>query len=108
LDPQVGQAMAERLAGDLAERTGAAVPPGVPPAAYVAAVVQERQVREARRTFGGGPVAGQGPAWPGPSVGPVGPVPGPPVVRRGVGADPVVPVERPSGERPATGFVPPA
>uniref|UniRef100_UPI000D1A17C4 RDD family protein n=1 Tax=Streptomyces bobili TaxID=67280 RepID=UPI000D1A17C4 len=54
LDPQVGCAMAERLAGDLAERTGAAVPTGVPPAAYLAAVVQERQVREARRTFGGG------------------------------------------------------
>ncbi|WP_328736073.1 RDD family protein [Streptomyces bobili] len=110
LDPQVGRAMAERLAGDLAERTGAAVPTGVPPAAYLAAVVQERQVREARRTFGGGfgggPVAGQGVARPvGPSAGPV---PGPPVEPRGVGADAVVPVERPSGEGPATGFVPPA
>ncbi|MFI5800013.1 RDD family protein [Streptomyces sp. NPDC051677] len=60
LDPQVGWAMAERLAGDLAARTGAPVPPGVPPAAYLAAVVQERQVREARRAFGSRPVAG----WP--------------------------------------------
>ncbi|MFC9290029.1 RDD family protein [Streptomyces sp. NPDC057052] len=127
LDPQVGWAMAERLAGDLAERTGAAVPPGVPPAAYVAAVVQERQVREARRAFGGGPVvgggsvaAGQGSAaWAGPSGAPV---PGPPVVQGGVGAGraqaaapgsgypaaPTAPEQPPSGERSATGFVPPA
>ncbi|WP_327315483.1 RDD family protein [Streptomyces sp. NBC_01235] len=59
LDPQVGWAMAERLAGDLATRTGAPVPQGVPPAAYLAAVVQERQVREARRAFGSRPVAGR-------------------------------------------------
>ncbi|MFE9775057.1 RDD family protein [Streptomyces sp. NPDC005931] len=54
LDPQVGQAMAERLAGDLADRTGVPVPQGVPPAAYLAAVLQERQAREARRAFGNG------------------------------------------------------
>ncbi|MFG3032356.1 RDD family protein [Streptomyces sp. NPDC048253] len=60
LDPQVGWAMAERLAGDLAARTGTPVPQGVPAAAYLAAVVQERQVREARRAFGNDPVAG----WP--------------------------------------------
>ncbi len=53
LDPQVGWSMAERLAADLAARTGAPVPQGVPPAAYLAAVVQERQAREARRAFGG-------------------------------------------------------
>jgi uncharacterized RDD family membrane protein YckC len=58
LDPQVGWVMAGRLAGELAERTGAPVPPGVPPVAYLAAVVQERQVREARRSFGSGPVGG--------------------------------------------------
>ncbi|MEV7080564.1 RDD family protein [Streptomyces sp. NPDC093516] len=54
LDPQVGWSMAERLASDLAARTGAPVPQGIPPAAYLAAVVQERQAREARRAFGGG------------------------------------------------------
>jgi uncharacterized RDD family membrane protein YckC len=53
LDPQVGWAMAERLAGELAACTGAPTPPGVPPAAYLAAVVQERQAREARRSDGG-------------------------------------------------------
>lgn len=61
LDPQVGGAMAERLAGDLAARTGTPVPPGVPAAAFLAAVTQERQVREARRTFGNGSVAGRPP-----------------------------------------------
>lgn len=53
LDPQVGRTMAERLAADLAACTGTPTPPGVPPAAYLAAVVQERQAREARRAFGG-------------------------------------------------------
>ena len=53
LDQQVGWAMAERLASDLAARTGAPAPQGVPPGAYLAAVVQERQAREVRRSFGG-------------------------------------------------------
>ncbi|WRZ92548.1 RDD family protein [Streptomyces sp. NBC_01007] len=52
LDPQIGGAMAERLAADLAARTGAPAPQGVPAGAYLAAVVQERQTREARRAFG--------------------------------------------------------
>ncbi len=111
LDPQVGWSMAERLASDLAERTGAPVPPGVPPAAYLAAVVQERQAREARRAFGNGAGAGGGGRIG--AAGGVGAaaVPVPPVV------PPVVPPARPgaghrggeaSAERPATGFVPPA
>ncbi|MFD5103296.1 RDD family protein [Streptomyces albidochromogenes] len=53
LDPQVSWSMAERLAGDLAARTGAPAPREVPPAAYLAAVVNERQAREARRVQGG-------------------------------------------------------
>jgi uncharacterized RDD family membrane protein YckC len=64
LDPQVGSAMAERLAADVAARTGTPAPPDVPPAAYLAAVVQERQVREARRAFGGAG-AGGGPGMAG-------------------------------------------
>ncbi|MGW1726395.1 RDD family protein [Streptomyces sp. NPDC002306] len=52
LDPQVGWAMATRLATDLADRTGTPAPHGVPPAAYLAAVVQERQAREVRRAYG--------------------------------------------------------
>ncbi|MGX1504027.1 UNVERIFIED_CONTAM: hypothetical protein RKD43_002652 [Streptomyces graminofaciens] len=43
--------MAQRLAGDLAGRTGTPAPDGVPPAAYLAAVVNERQARDARRAF---------------------------------------------------------
>ncbi|MER5185140.1 RDD family protein [Streptomyces sp. NPDC002896] len=60
LDPQVGWVMAERLATDLAARTGAPMPPGIPPAAYLAAVVYERQSRDARRAFGRGGAASAG------------------------------------------------
>ncbi|MGA4841524.1 RDD family protein [Streptomyces sp. G45] len=60
LDPQVGWAMAERLAADVVARTGAPAPEGVPPAAFLAAVVQERQAREARKAFGGPGVGGAG------------------------------------------------
>jgi uncharacterized RDD family membrane protein YckC len=72
LDPQVAWSMAERLAADLAARTGTPAPQGVPPAAYLAAVAQERQSREARRTFGsyGRPYAPPSPYSP--------PVPQPP------------------------------
>ncbi|MDF3145288.1 MULTISPECIES: RDD family protein [unclassified Streptomyces] len=65
LDPQVGWSMAERLATDLAARTGTPAPQGVPAAAYLAAVLQERQAREARRAFGKGPTAGGVPAGAG-------------------------------------------
>ncbi|MFF8973335.1 RDD family protein [Streptomyces sp. NPDC014995] len=102
LDPQVGWAMAERLAGDLAARTGVPVPEGVWPAAYLAAVVQERQVREARRAFGGGGGVGQPVAQP-VVHGSAAAVPEPPHQVRSA-----APVDRASAERPATGFVPPA
>ncbi|MEU0584741.1 RDD family protein [Streptomyces sp. NPDC006132] len=123
LDPQVGWSMAERLASDLADRTGAPVPQGIPPAAYLAAVVQERQAREARRAFGSGtgapapapatdgvPAAPAVPAAPEPPVVPPGPVSGPSGGSR--------PQESPEAteateapvvdERSRTGFVPPA
>lgn len=126
LDPQVGWAMAERLAGDLADRTGAPAPEGVPPAAYLAAVVQERQTRDARRAFGGGGPGGGGggvstsPAGPeyaappghGPGLGP-----GPYAAHPAPPAPPVHPVPPAAPEHgqegaeaapPGTGFVPPA
>ncbi|WP_329410565.1 RDD family protein [Streptomyces sp. NBC_00704] len=122
LDPQVGLAMAQRLAGDLAARTGAPVPQGVPPAAFLAAVVQERQVREARRAFAGGSYGPPAPAPAEPSA--YGPpaVFGPPVsygtsVSYGPPSlsGPPVPSEaapaRADGDRPegpGSGFVPPA
>ncbi|PKV86065.1 RDD family protein [Streptomyces sp. TLI_146] len=52
LDAQVSWTMAVRLADDLVARTGAPAPEGVPPAAYLAAVMAERQTRDARRAFG--------------------------------------------------------
>ncbi|GGP38348.1 RDD family protein [Streptomyces melanogenes] len=52
LDAQVSWTMATRLADDLVARTGAPAPEGVPPAAYLAAVMAERQSRDARRAFG--------------------------------------------------------
>ncbi|MFJ3941817.1 RDD family protein [Streptomyces parvus] len=53
LDPGVGRSIAERLAGELVARTGAVTPQGVPAAAFLAAVVHERQSRDARRVFAG-------------------------------------------------------
>ncbi|MEU3251445.1 RDD family protein [Streptomyces sp. NPDC006997] len=119
LDPRVGWAMAERLAGDLAERTGAPVPPGVPPAVYLAAVVQERQAREVRRAFGAAaPPASSVPAGvPSPApVAPVAPTSGVPPISpsavpsssSGESAPPVAREEGESGGRPGTGFAPPA
>ncbi|MDN0200966.1 RDD family protein [Streptomyces sp. S.PNR 29] len=131
LDPQVGWAMAERLAGDLAARTGAPAPQGVPPAAYLAAVMQERQAREARRAFGNDAAAGGAPGGAGavaatpsayePSAAQASAVS--PSAAAHVGgaasdggrpeapaaeARPAVPRDSPSEGRPATGFVPPA
>lgn len=54
LDPAVSSSMAERLAGDLSAWTGTPAPGGVPSGAYLAAVVHERQTRDARRLFSGG------------------------------------------------------
>ncbi|MEV6425312.1 RDD family protein [Streptomyces sp. NPDC051662] len=55
LDAGVSWSMAERLAGDLAARTGAPAPQGIPAGAFLAAVVHERQARDARRAFGASP-----------------------------------------------------
>ncbi|MEU1006539.1 RDD family protein [Streptomyces tibetensis] len=100
LDPQVGWSMAERLASDLAERTGAPVPHGVPPAAYLAAVVQERQAREARRAFGNG-------AAPAATAAAL-PVLADPVPADPVPADPVATADAPAVDSAAAGFRPPA
>ncbi|MEV5012727.1 MULTISPECIES: RDD family protein [unclassified Streptomyces] len=78
LDPQVGWSMAEQLAADLAARTGTPAPREVPPAMYLAAVLQERQAREARRAFGGGSAAGSSTGEAGVPVAGSGAVPGAP------------------------------
>ncbi|ALV35347.1 RDD family protein [Streptomyces sp. CdTB01] len=116
LDPQVGWAMAERLSSDLAARTGAPVPHGVPPTVYLAAVMQERQAREVRRTVGNGAATGPAPAAPyepRPAQPPYQPRPTEPTYQpRPVVAADAPPVERPateaSGKTGSTGFVPPA
>ncbi|MFE3558290.1 RDD family protein [Streptomyces sp. NPDC059193] len=129
LDPRVGAAMAARLADDLVARTGAPAPAGVPAAAFLMAVVHERQSRDAARALrpaapgpggaaaagygpvagvapgvGAAPGAGQLPAYgPPPGHGPVaGAVPVPPVAPAPAG--PAAPVEAPR----AGGFAPPA
>ncbi|WP_225657671.1 RDD family protein [Streptomyces pseudogriseolus] len=112
LDPRVGSSMAERLAADVAGCTGAPVPPGVPPAMFLAAVLHERQTREAQRTFGGAgaPAAPAGagvPVLPPPAHAPatVSPV-APPAGAEAAGYP--GPGGGASAGRPATGFVPPA
>ncbi|MFE1916102.1 RDD family protein [Streptomyces anandii] len=134
MDPQAGWGVAQRLAADVAARTGAPVPPEVPPAMYLAAVLHERQTREARRAFGSGSASaggkgdGQGEAQLVP------PVPHTPVSRQAPFAAPQTPqapsvppspqspraaasqdagsaerpAEPPRPAGPATGFVPPA
>ncbi|CAM5453263.1 hypothetical protein SROCM77S_03369 [Streptomyces rochei] len=131
LDAQVGWAMGERLAADVAARTGAPAPREVPPAAYLAAVLHERQAREARRAFGaspafGGPGAAGASAAPpsayppappaAPHAGPAGPFsgaapapaprPAAPSPSPSAGSD--VSRDASEGGRPGTGFVPPA
>ncbi|MEV0694364.1 RDD family protein [Streptomyces sp. NPDC050388] len=113
LDPQVGRAMAERLAADLADRTGAPVPQGVPAAAYLAAVVQERQAREARRAFGQAAAAGGGSVGAVGQAGAYGPPAhhaAPPSPYPSAPAVPPTPASpaTPPAEGPSTGFVPPA
>ncbi|MGW2255395.1 RDD family protein [Kitasatospora sp. NPDC001660] len=57
LDPAVAHRMSARLAADLAARTSHAVPQGLHPAAYLGAVLAERQRREWTRAQGYGPMA---------------------------------------------------
>lgn len=118
LDPQVGAAMAGRLADDLVARTGAPPPAGVPAAAFLMAVVHERQSRDAARAFRPVAAAGPGPApfsapfaapgsgfapAPMPTTMPVA-APGPVVAQPVARVAPEAPVEAPR----AGGFAPPA
>lgn len=119
LDAGVGRALAERLADDLVARTGTPPPPGVPAAEFLAAVVNERQARDARRVFApgaGGAAAGVPVAASTVGVPQVGaPVVAAPVVEAAAARAPVVRGGAATGEGsaggstpPATGFAPPA
>ncbi|MFF9124160.1 RDD family protein [Streptomyces sp. NPDC014889] len=126
LDPQVGWTMAEQLAADLAARTGTPAPREVPPPMYLAAVLQERQAREARRAFGGGSAAAATTGGGGARVAGFGAAPGapgsaaaaPPAAHQDtpswgapsteLPSQHAAPEETSRSERPGTGFVPPA
>ncbi|WP_329495228.1 RDD family protein [Kitasatospora herbaricolor] len=74
LDPEIAQTMAVRLTADLVASTGHPAPVGVHPAAYLGAVLAERQRREWARVTG--PGAPQPSPW---GAGPAGqPYPGQP------------------------------
>ncbi|MEU2155824.1 RDD family protein [Streptomyces sp. NPDC019396] len=115
LDAEVSRSLAERLAADLAARTGTPAPVGVPAPQYLAAVVGERQSRDARRAQASAVGAsaftgGTGPALPGPAL------PGVPARSAGSAssARPAPPApsadsaETSAAPPPATGFAPPA
>ncbi|MEU1077579.1 MULTISPECIES: RDD family protein [unclassified Streptomyces] len=129
LDAQVSWAMAVRLADDLVARTGAPAPEGVPPAAYLAAVMAERQARDALRAFGaphgatgfppraltGLPAApaerAAPPRTPSTTAAPLFAPPTPPPPASLPTTAPSAPARQPepeSGAGSATGFVPPA
>lgn len=107
LDPQVGASMAARLADDLVARTGAPPPVGVPAAAFLMAVVHERQSRDAARAFRQ-PAPGARPVPYGPPVPVVMPAVAP-IAPPVVPVAPVVPAHGAPVQPPrATGFAPPA
>ncbi|MEV4916114.1 RDD family protein [Streptomyces tirandamycinicus] len=124
LDAEVGRSLAERLAGDLAARTGTPVPPGVPAGAYLAAVVQERQTRDTRRAYAApspAPTVTANPSPPASASVPIGTAPpvgdagtALPAVRPTATAHPAPGAARvddgaeESGSAAATGFAPPA
>ncbi|WP_405447650.1 RDD family protein [Streptomyces erythrochromogenes] len=110
LDPQVGAAMAARLADDLVARTGAPPPAGVPAAAYLMAVVHERQSRDAARAFRAAAAAAPVPPVA-PGFGPLptrgrasAPAPAPYVAPAPAPVAPPAPAQTPR----AGGFAPPA
>lgn len=120
LDAAVGRAMSQRLAEELAVRTGVPAPAGVPAAAFLAAVVNERQTRDARRAFASAAAPSATPLphpvplphydapsahpVPAPHPAPAPVAPAPPVGRDGAAADAGADAVRPS----TGGFAPPA
>ncbi|MFD7833164.1 RDD family protein [Kitasatospora sp. NPDC059803] len=116
LDPTVALQMSTRLAGDLAARTGHPVAQGLHPAAYLGAVLTERQRREWtraqaqwQRTAAPAPAA-----WPAPAPQPAAPSfekPAPPTADQPSPAPAPTPAPAPapsSTPAPDTGFAPPA
>ncbi|GAA3039654.1 RDD family protein [Kitasatospora sp. NPDC127116] len=110
LDPAVMLRMSTRLAEDLSARIGHPIAPGLHPAAYLGAVLTERQRREWMRAQEQLWAAGRGPAQvpaPRPASGPV-PAPAPTVTADG---RPVrvlgLPAQRPAPVAPTAPAAPP-
>ncbi|MFE2411980.1 RDD family protein [Kitasatospora sp. NPDC059408] len=115
LDQAVAHQLSARLAADLAARTSHDVPPGVHPAAYLGAVLTERQRREWTRAEGyrptPAPQAPQTPQAPPTSQGPQTPQPSMPAAAAPLTAPPAPPA--PPAPAATTqpndmGFAPPA
>lgn len=117
LDPQVAWNLAGQLATDVAGCTGRPVPQGLHPAAYLGAVLAERQNREWSRMMAHqqvasppqGPVPASGPvSWPAPvptpAPAPAAPWPGP----AAPAPSPTAPPVPPAATSPAMTPVPPA
>ncbi|MEU8774537.1 RDD family protein [Streptomyces sp. NPDC048606] len=110
LDPHTSAVMAARLADDLVARTGAPAPAGVPAAAFLMAVVHERQSRDAARAYAAMAAAPAAPTVPVPAAPAPMPSPSPmpmpmPAAAPVVPVAPVAPVAAPVR---GTGFAPPS
>lgn len=106
LDDQARDRLGWQLACDISARVSPPPPPGLPPVAYLIAVLAERRNRELARLWATGqatpPVVPAVPAWP-----PAAPAPGwrpaPPAWQATAGQPPAAPEPPPAG-----GFTPPA
>ncbi|MQS12489.1 RDD family protein [Streptomyces kaniharaensis] len=120
LDQAVAHQLSTRLAADLAARTGHPVPAGLHPAAYLGAVLTERQRREWTRAQGylqtatpqlpvqPAPVHPMAAPGPTPTAPPT-PAPAPPTLATSTPTAPPAPPTPPADQRPSDmGFAPPA
>ncbi|MFE1729507.1 RDD family protein [Streptomyces bacillaris] len=108
LDPGVGGSIAGRLADELVARTGIVPPQGIPAAAFLAAVVHERQARDARRAFARvspvvGPVAAGGSGAPAVSGAPLATAPSGSPGASAASGSPAIPVPGDGVRREAEG-----
>ncbi|MEU3265774.1 RDD family protein [Streptomyces bacillaris] len=108
LDPGVGGSIAGRLADELVARTGIVPPQGIPAAAFLAAVVHERQARDARRAFARvspvvGPVAAGGSGAPAVSGAPLATAPSGSPGASAASGSPAIPVPGDGARREAEG-----
>ncbi|MFJ5118630.1 RDD family protein [Kitasatospora sp. NPDC088548] len=108
LDPAVAHQMSARLADDLSARTGHPVPYGLHPAAYLGAVLTERQRREWTRAQGHASYRQPAPAAPATPTAAAAPT-APSATGAPAAPAPATPAPAPAPpQSPGTGFAPPA